>query len=608
MDPTLAASTNFSKKPFPKRWIILTALFLFIIIGSVISYAAYLIWDKYSPNNQHVEPTVNGLKKPIYFRGEILKESALGAKEGLKLPFDVFTKIIDPTLRYEELTQSVIITTQDKVVRLKTDQLTAMINEKPYTLAFTVEKVDNTLYIPVEPLRDYYQIDAREPETASAVILMKAGDTVQWGKVIAQVNQLNQPLLRAERWISSLIKRGKQTDRLTALRAEPSVKAPIYKDLPAGEKVMIWSEENNWYRVQLISGTVGYISKAEISLDHLESIAYQVKKQTPLPWKPLGGKINLTWQQVTTKNPDTTKIPPMPGLNVISPQWFHLTDGEGNLKNLAEASYVKWAHSQNYQVWALFSNGFEQKRTTESLATYDKRMKMIKQLVSFSQMYNLQGINIDFENVALKDKANMIQFVREMTPFLHEQGLVVSIDVTVKGGSEYYSLFMDRRAIGSVVDYMMVMTYDEHWASSPIAGSVASLPWVEKGIAKIIAEDAIPASKLLIGVPFYTRIWTEQTKDGKLSVSSKAVAMEVVQKIITDKKLTPTYDVSAGQNYVEYIEDGKTMKIWIEDAMSMKSRMDIMKKLDLAGVASWSRSFETPDIWTVIQESMVKKP
>jgi spore germination protein YaaH len=174
----------------------------------------------------------------------------------------------------------------------------------------------------------------------------------------------------------------------------------------------------------------------------------------------------------------------------------------------------------------------------------------------------------------------------------------------VKDGSDVYSKFMDRRAVKDSVDYMMVMTYDEHWSTSPIAGSVSSLPWVEEGIAQIIEEDAVPASKILMGIPFYSRIWTEE--GGK--VTSKAVSMEVVQNLIKDKKLTTTFDQTTGQNYVEYTDGKKKIKVWIEDAQSINSRVKLARKLDLAGVASWSRSFETPDIWTVIQEGLEKRP
>lgn len=555
--------------------------------AATLIVVGYAYWAFYWPNGQHEPYDFAGIAKPIFSAGTMLSKPAVGSKESLKLPFEAIKEIIDPSIVYEDQSQSVIITTQDKVVRLKTSQLTALVNEKPFNLRFPVEKQGETVYVPIEPLKDLYGFDIVESEETGAVFLRKAGTVVSWGKIVEDPKE--QPKSRA-------------------LRSAPGIKSTIYADVKPGDKVMIWGEQNDWYRIQLQNGYIGFMRKSDVILDQPEIIPAPAQKPSFIPWKPLGGKINLTWQQVYNKNPDMSKADPMPGLNVISPQWFQLADGDGNLKQMGDPAFVKWARSQNIQVWALFSNGFEQKRTTESLATYDKRIKIIKQLISFAQMYGIQGINIDFENVNLKDKANLVQFVREMTPLLHEQGLVVSIDVTVKDGSDNYSLFMDRKAIGEVVDYMMVMTYDEHWASSQKAGSVASLPWVEKGITQIMKEDAVPPSKLLLGVPYYTRIWTEQTKDGKTSVTSKAVSMDAVQKLIKEKNLTPVFDQDTGQNYVQYTEDNNTVKIWIEDEVSMRSRIELVKKYDLAGVASWSRGFEKPEIWTLIKDMLDKKP
>ncbi|MFH5181511.1 glycosyl hydrolase family 18 protein [Paenibacillus sp. TAB 01] len=428
----------------------------------------------------------------------------------------------------------------------------------------------------------------RESSETGAVILLKEGDTLQWGLTNSYPGK---------------------PDKTVAMRKEPSIKAPILADLKQGEPVMIWSDDPEWYKVQLSNGYMGYVRKDQMHEDKVETIP---KKELPpgfVPSKPINGKINLTWDQMTTpKNPDTSKFPPMPGLNVVSPTWFHLDDGQGTLKNLADPAYVKWAHSQNIQVWALFSNGFEPKRTTEALSTYDKRMKMIKQLLSYAQMYSLQGINIDFENVNTKDKENLTQFVREMVPLMHEQGLIVSMDVTPKSNSEMWSLFYDRKALIESLDYMMIMAYDEYWASSPTAGSVSSLPWVEKNVVKLMQEDQIPASKLILGVPFYTRVWTEETVDGKTKVSSKSVYMDTPLKVIQEKNLTPVYLPEAGQNYIEYKEGDKLNKVWLEDEVSVKARIELVNKYNLAGVASWRRGYETPSIWPLIQSTLANKP
>lgn len=574
----------------PNIWsyVLAVVLLLFsVVYFTVIGLFVEKIYMKYVPNMEKVEVDFSGLTQPIFYKGELTGDSAIGQNVGLKLPLSFIQKHIDSAMIYEESSSSIIITTSDKVIRMKSEQLTAMMNEKPLVLKFAVERVADQIYVPVASLLELYQIHLEQSSVSGAVIFHKAGDAIQWGSTV--------PL--------SLY-----PEKSILMRQKQGFKSPILKEMEKGEKLMIWGEDSGWYRVQDSDGIGGYVRKTQLELDYIEVKPNILFEPAYIPWKPNGGKINISWEQVERVNPDTSKFGAMPGLNVVSPTWFHLADGDGNLRSVASAAYVTWAHQQGYQVWGLFSNSFNLEWTNQALSTYDKRMKMIKQLLAYSQMYKLQGINIDFENVYLKDKDKFTQFIREMVPLLHEQGLVVSIDVTIKSTNPTWSMFYDRRAIGQVVDYMMVMTYDEHWASSPKAGSVASLPWVERGIVQIMREDGVPASKLLVGVPFYTRIWTEEWIDGKIKVSSRAVFMGTVQGIIKDKNLTPVFLPEAGQHYVEYKEGNKTMKIWIEDEVSMKARAELVRKYDFAGIASWRRGYETPGIWDVINNELTKRP
>src|SRR5690606_31496187 len=128
----------------------------------------------------------------------------------------------------------------------------------------------------------------------------------------------------------------------------------------------------------------------------------------------------------------------------------------------------------------------------------------IQQMLHYAKLYDLDGINIDYENVYTKDGPNLTQFMRELWPLAQEQGVVVSIDVTPKSNSEMWSAFLDLRALAEVTDYIIVLAYDEHWAASPVDGSVASLPRVRTSMTRIIEEDDVPPSKLLLGIPLYT--------------------------------------------------------------------------------------------------------
>lgn len=564
---------------------------LSIVLLSVAAWGGFWIyteWQARLPNMERVTPDFGDNPKPIFLAtSESLEWPASGTGESLMLPLEVIQTHIDPFARWEEDSESLIITTEDKVVRFKTDQLTAWLNEEPFELSFPVQVVDDRVYVPIRALADFYPIVLREDEQTGAVFLFKEGDIIRWASVAEAADEAEDAVF---------------------LRTEASIKSPILADLEPGRRLMIVGDSGEWYRVQLENGWTGYVPKSKTKLEEPEAIRFEPQPKTFVPWKPTGGKINLTWEHVVSKNPDTSKIGDMPGLNVISPTWFYLADDDGKVGNKADRSYVKWAHDRGYQVWALFSNDFDPDRTSKALASYDTRMHIIKQLLGFAKAYDLDGINIDFENVYLEDKDKVTQFVREMTPLLHEQGLVVSIDVTIRGGSPMWSLFLDREALGKTVDYMIVMTYDEHWASSPVAGSVASLPWTEKGIVDIMREDHVPASKLVLGIPFYTREWTETTENGKTKVTSRAFGMTTTGNILRDRNLTPVYDEKTGQDYVEYKVDGATKKIWIENAKSIKARVEIVRKYDLAGVASWRRGFETPDIWTTIKETLEQRP
>ena len=186
--------------------------------------------------------------------------------------------------------------------------------------------------------------------------------------------------------------------------------------------------------------------------------------------------------------------------------------------------------------------------------------------------------------------------MREATPYLHEAGLTVSMDITFIAGGNY-SAFFEREHLADIVDYLIVMAYDEHWATSPTAGSVASLPWVESNLENLL--EIIPNEKLVLGVPLYSRLW-EEKENGELS--SKSLSMDQVEKWLKEKKVTPTFDEASGQNYGEYYDSKtkSTYKIWLEDELSLSKRAELVDKYRLAGLASWSRTFASESAWTAL--------
>ena len=158
--------------------------------------------------------------------------------------------------------------------------------------------------------------------------------------------------------------------------------------------------------------------------------------------------------------------------------------------------------------------------------------------------------------------------------------------------SEYY----ERDKVAEVVDYFMVMAYDQHWSGSENPGSVAELNWTEEGVIGTLEE--VPSDKLVMGMPFYTRLW-KQTSEG---LTSTPYGMSSEQNLVQEWGLPVFKDEKSWQNYATVQKNEEVHHIWLEDKESITKRKEIMEKYDLAGYAVWKLGLESDDIWTVLGE------
>src|SRR5690554_7194794 len=108
-----------------KSWLVGLSMIIILAILLAGAWIYYQHWLDNLPSTETVELDFNGNSKPIFLNGIQLETPASGSGEDLLLPLDVVQQYIDPNAYYEKETQSLIITTVDKVIRFKTEQLTA---------------------------------------------------------------------------------------------------------------------------------------------------------------------------------------------------------------------------------------------------------------------------------------------------------------------------------------------------------------------------------------------------------------------------------------------------------------------------------------------------
>ena len=468
-------------------------------------------------------------------------------------------------------------TTVNDVIRMRTDDLTYYVNDEPLSLQIPIrEMVEGVPYMPLELLKKFSHHSFTFNRGLGTLVVEDLSRDGRYGKATS----LN--------------------DGNAIVRTWKDNRSPVVVRLAEGERVKIYDEDAVWYHVRTLEGMTGYLPKSSVST--LDTIAGTPRVKEVYDYSTrmtFEGGLNLAWHQVGNSTANkylNDKLEGVQGLDVISPTWFHIKDTEGNVTNLASLDYVRNAHSRGIQVWALFSNQFDSKLTHEVLSSTAARQNLIRELLALSALYEIDGINVDFENVAKADGPYFVQFMKELTPFLKQQELVVSVDMYVPSA---WTAHYGRKEVGEVVDYVMIMAYDEHWSTSPESGSVASIAFVERGIQKTLEE--VPKEKTVLGLPYYTRIWKEEVVNGAVDVSSKAYGMDTAySKMIEEGTEFTWIDDDIKQYYGEYEKDGFTYKMWLEEERSIEEKMKLFDQYDLAGVAGWKIGLEKRAVWEVL--------
>lgn len=394
-----------------------------------------------------------------------------------------------------------------------------------------------------------------------------------------------------------------EISKKTALRYQGGIKSDILVELAAGDEVIVLEQMENWSKVKTSDAVIGYVEnkylKNEQMVMHMQNTEFQeivynnVKKD---------GKINLAFHQVFDEvggDALAAALANTKAVNVVSPTWFRLCNNSGDFTSLANASYVAKAHERGVEVWALITDvdsmdlyGVEID-FVELLSSSANRRYLIDGLMAQVDNYGLDGINIDFEKVRSDSGTHFVQFLRELSIETRKRGVVLSVDNYVP--SEYTAHY-NRKEQGIVVDYLIIMGYDEHYVGGGVAGSNASIGFVEDGIVN--TKQVVPAEKIINAVPFYTRVW-ESGPDG-LKASTLTMASQA--DWVNRTGVTPAWVEEFCQNYAEYEVNGTLYQCWLEDDESIRVKLQVMQNQGIKGVASWKLGLETPSVWDAIEE------
>ena len=546
-----------------KKVIIL--LLVLVVIGFIVVKAEVFIKEK---TDGKINLIINNNNVTSRLKNEVKIDDGI-----IYVSMDDIKNFFDKYIYIEDETNEIVTTYDDKIASIGFESNKLTLNGSTKKISAHALKDNDIVYMPISEMQEVYNIELKNIE-----------DT----KVIT-IDSLDREQINAG------------TKSKISLRSKGRFFSTIVDKVQKGETVILVDngQDSGWAKIRTQKGKVGYVKANKLT--DITTIR-EAKERT----KQITGKVDMFWDYYSqyVKAPDRTGQT-IDGVNVVSPSFFYLDKNDGTLKdNVGDAgiAYINWAHSNGYKVWPMISNAEAGiKITSTILNSYSKRQELIESIVQKCAQYDIDGINVDFENMYEADKDKYSRFIIELMPRMLEMGIVTSVDVTAPDGDPNWSLCFDRNVLGDVADYLIFMAYDQYGTSSTKPGTTAGLNWVETSLKKIIDYDQVDTQKIILGMPFYTRQWTV-TADGQIKDRTVVSMMNIKIPNNVEKQ----WDDTLKQYYIEYASGKNTIKMWIEDGTSIKEKVSLVSKYNLGGTSCWRKDMETSNVWTIIKDGLSK--
>ena len=551
---------------------------IFVLVVIVIAVSAILI-KRFTPSRE-VMPLEEYYQAEegdvlVMLHDQYCEETAKLIDGQIYFRLDMVQELFNHRFYWDENENILSYTTPTEIIRAEVGSQDYTVNMNKTTAQYQIVKTQgDAVYLAAEFVEQYSDMDYQFYEDPDRV-------TVQY------------------EWKDYLYA---DVRRATQLRTEPDIKSPILRELESGEKLLYVDaateqEQNGFVKVMTADGIIGYVQTRSLTDSYYETLEsdFEAPVYTSIQ---RDHTINLVWHQVTNQSANDNVMSLLEntkGITAISPTWFRIASVDGTLSSLASESYVARMKEQGIEVWALVDNFHPDVDTFQVLSYTSRRERLVNEIIAAAIKYGLNGINIDFESLDVETGPHYIQFLRELSVKCRTNGIVLSVDNYVPAS---YNAFYDREEQGEIVDYVIIMGYDEHHSRSETAGSVASIGYTREALENTLEE--VPADKIIMAIPFYTRLWREATIDGATSLSSEALSMASAESVIEQYGAEPVWDEETGQYYIEYERDGAVYKMWQEEERSIEEKMKVIHDAQIAGVAAWRLGYETPEIWNVI--------
>jgi spore germination protein YaaH/flagellar hook assembly protein FlgD len=256
------------------------------------------------------------------------------------------------------------------------------------------------------------------------------------------------------------------------------------------------------------------------------------------------------------------------------------------------------------QSFAWSSSGVTRQKAL--LGSPGARANLARQIAAAVRDRGVDGVNLDFEPVVSTYADEFTSLVRSIRAELDKfhKGYQLTFDTT--GWIGNYPLEAATAPGGA--DAVVIMGYDYRTGSSKQVGSVAPIGGPTYDVTDTVKDflSRLPASRVILGVPYYGRAWSTSTDQlhatnvsGTKNGASVTVVYGTARQFAVDHGRR--WDAVEGAAWTAYKRQNCTAaygcvtawrQLYFDDAQALKLKYDVINRYNLRGAGIWALGYD----------------
>jgi peptidoglycan-N-acetylglucosamine deacetylase len=228
------------------------------------------------------------------------------------------------------------------------------------------------------------------------------------------------------------------------------------------------------------------------------------------------------------------------------------------------------------------------KEMAELLGATNARRNLIRDAVQFAVQAHEAGIVVDFEEIPDASQPHFQEFIAELAPALHSVGLKLMVALPARDDAYDYKFF------GKQCDAIVLMNYDQHWATSE-PGPIAGQDWFVENLRQVM--DVVPAQKIIVGIANYAYDWPAAQK-GHWSATEPSVQEALLHAYESETDVE--FDSNSLNPHYSYVDDrNRVHQVWMLDAITAYNQIRASERMGVQGTALWRLGSSDSSLWAI---------